>query len=383
MRSLALAPALALLGVALPLAAQQPEQGAFVVQLGQDTVAAESFQRTPQRLEGRVVMRTPRLSLREYSAELDASGRIRRFLVRFRAPDETTPYASAVMDFGADTTRVELRQGESTRVLHVPAGLGSVPFLSGSLALYEPALAAAAAAGADSVLLQEIPVGADSPSPLVLRRTAPGEWEIENFEGVSRARVGPDGHILAWNGLPSTFKVVSQRLPALDVDALAHGFAVEEKGGRAMGVLSPHDSVLAAVGPAHLRVDYSRPARRGRRIMGNVVPWNVVWRTGANEATLLRTDRDLEIGGQLVPAGSYSLWTLPATDGWKLIVNRQTGQWGTEYDPGQDLARIDMRVENLAPPVERFAIAIEPAGSAARLALLWDDVRVWVPIRAK
>jgi hypothetical protein len=127
-------------------------------------------------------------------------------------------------------------------------------------------------------------------------------------------------------------------------------------------------------------VDYSRPLKRGREIFGNVVPWNTVWRTGANAATQLNTSVTLVVGNATVPAGKYTLWTLPTPTGWKVIINKQTGQWGTVYDPGQDLARVDARVETLRDPVEQFVIAFEPAGAPTHLSLSWDRSRVTVPI---
>jgi hypothetical protein len=126
-------------------------------------------------------------------------------------------------------------------------------------------------------------------------------------------------------------------------------------------------------------VDYGRPLKRGREIFGNIVPWNTVWRTGANAATQLNTSADLVIGGATVPAGKYTLWTLPTPSGWKLIINKQTGQWGTEYHPEQDLVRVDARVETLATPVEQLVIAFEPGA----LTFTWDKTRVSVPVAKK
>jgi hypothetical protein len=116
--------------------------------------------------------------------------------------------------------------------------------------------------------------------------------------------------------------------------------------------------------------------KRGREIFGNVVPWHSVWRTGANAATQLNTPVDLVIGGTTVPAGKYTLWTLPTPGGWKLIVNKQTGQWGTVYDAAQDVVRVDANVVTLAAPVEQFVIAFEPG----MLVMTWDRARVTVPI---
>jgi hypothetical protein len=147
-------------------------------------------------------------------------------------------------------------------------------------------------------------------------------------------------------------------------------------------VLSPRDSAVQAIGQAQVVVDYGRPSKRGREIYGALVPYERVWRTGANKATHLRTDRDIMIGELRVPQGSYTLYTIPAQSGWTLIINRQTNQWGTEYDASQDLGRVPMAVAALKAPVEQFTIAVEPTGSdAGVLRMSWDSTEASVPIR--
>lgn len=147
--------------------------------------------------------------------------------------------------------------------------------------------------------------------------------------------------------------------------------------------LSPRDTVALAFAPAQrIWVDYGRPSMRGRKIMGGLVPYGRVWRTGANAATTLVTDVDLNLGGTRVPRGTYTLYTIPTARGWTLIVNRQTGQWGTEYSPSRDFARIPMQVAALRQPVEQFTISLERQNAGAgNLAIEWEKTRAWVPFR--
>jgi hypothetical protein len=140
--------------------------------------------------------------------------------------------------------------------------------------------------------------------------------------------------------------------------------------------------------PVRIMIDYGQPHARGRTIVGNVVPMDAVWRTGANEATSLVTDADLTIGGIAVPKGSYTLYTLPSRTGWKLIINKNTGQWGTDYLPEHDLARVDMRARQLREPLDSFSIWLVPevernaqggiSGGLPRgvLRLAWGDVEL-------
>lgn len=143
---------------------------------------------------------------------------------------------------------------------------------------------------------------------------------------------------------------------------------------------SPRDTARATVGGARVMVDYGRPSMRGRTIMGGLVPYGRVWRTGANAATTLVTDADLRIGETAVPRGTYTLYTIPGEDAWTLVVNRQTGQWGTEYDEAQDLARIPMQVSRTDAPVEQFTISVVPGqGNAGELVMEWENTRASVP----
>src|SRR5919201_3628883 len=129
-----------------------------------------------------------------------------------------------------------------------------------------------------------------------------------------------------------------------------------------------------------ITIDYSRPSVKGRKIYGGLVPYGQVWRTGANEATTFVTEKDIDVGGTRIPQGSYPLFSLPTQAGWKLIINKQTGQWGTKYDQSQDLARIDAQKQPLPQPVEQFTISFEPAsGDSTALQLDWENTRVSVP----
>ena len=143
--------------------------------------------------------------------------------------------------------------------------------------------------------------------------------------------------------------------------------------------LSPRDTVRATVGTAEVTVDYSRPSRRGRTLVGELIPYDQVWRTGANAATQLTTSAPIELAGVPLHPGTYTLWTLPTRGGVSLIINGQSGQWGTEYRADKDVARRPLTVDSLPRNVERFTIRIEPAG---RLVMEWGAFQWSASIRA-
>ena len=133
-----------------------------------------------------------------------------------------------------------------------------------------------------------------------------------------------------------------------------------------------------------ITVDYSSPRAKGRKIFGGLVPYGQVWRTGANEATTFVTTANLSIGGKDIPAGNYTLFTVPAADKWTLIISKKTGEWGTDY-PGEanDLARADMTASKTSAPVENFTISFHEMGSGCHMYLDWESTRATVEISEK
>ncbi|MGN6641408.1 MAG: DUF2911 domain-containing protein [Verrucomicrobiota bacterium] len=151
--------------------------------------------------------------------------------------------------------------------------------------------------------------------------------------------------------------------------------------------VSPPDVTGAVIDGNRVTVYYNRPyakkpgTQEERKIWGGLVPYGKVWRTGANEATTLITQKPIVFGDTTVPAGAYTLFMLPQADGSaKLIINKQIGQWGTQYDEKQDLARVDLKKESLEKPVEQFTMAVEknPAGGGL-LKMMWEDTQFSVP----
>lgn len=133
-----------------------------------------------------------------------------------------------------------------------------------------------------------------------------------------------------------------------------------------------------------IKTEYSSPRMRGRKIYGGLVPFGEVWRTGANDATTFVASSDVVVGGKTVPAGSYTIFTVPAADKWTLIINKKTGEWGIPYKYESDeLARVDMKVSQLPSPVENFTISYDKSGSGCRLQIDWESTRASVEIGPK
>lgn len=151
---------------------------------------------------------------------------------------------------------------------------------------------------------------------------------------------------------------------------------------------SPLDSVSFQVAGGDVKVCYGRPSVRGRAIFGaELVPYGKIWRTGANEPTMIHTSVPLQVGDLRVDPGTYSLYTVPGESEWQIIVNRSTEQWGierqyTEEVQAQELGRVTVPAEQISEPVETFTIRAVPTdGGAVDLVLEWEQTRVAVPIK--
>ena len=148
---------------------------------------------------------------------------------------------------------------------------------------------------------------------------------------------------------------------------------------QAQAPLSPRDSLQVVIAGDTISVNYGRPSKRGREIFGGLpdMKWGMVWRMGANEATHFTTKKDLVFGSSTVPAGKYTLWVKLDQGGkWELIVNKQTGQWGTDYKELQDLVHIPMKVTSLPAVIEKMEIAVAPKGGKnGELSVQWDKTR--------
>jgi hypothetical protein len=142
-----------------------------------------------------------------------------------------------------------------------------------------------------------------------------------------------------------------------------------------------HAQVNFAPSPAAIDISYNSPSIRGRKIMGGLVPYGKVWRTGANPATTLVTTTPIHIGTLAIPAGTYTVYTLPGEQQWLLIINKQIGQWGTEYHQDQDLGRIPMKAVSMSSPQERMSITFEhTTHTSTQLHIRWETTDRYVSI---
>jgi hypothetical protein len=178
--------------------------------------------------------------------------------------------------------------------------------------------------------------------------------------------------LVASAGVESVAQNVAPARPPLRIAASSFATVEVHLNSRPIG-REWYEEDASLTGPARIAIAYGQPHARGRRIVGGLLPIDTVWRFGANTATALHTDLDLTMGGLAVPRGDYSLFLLDSAGAFRLIVNRQTGQWGTDYDVSRDLGRIPLAVRTLAEPEETLTIYLVP--ESARPAQGYAELR--------
>ena len=384
-------PMLGLLATATFGCAGEPEPRAFMELLGSDTLAIEVFRYTADGLEGDVLARSPSTLAGHYALTLGEDGSVSRFEVEWWTPAENpdgSPPSSVVIEVSGDSATI-VREGNGETVTeqvvaapHPVPTTGRVP-LSVGLFEYAIRLAQADGSGEDAFGFTMLWPLRGRSSPNAITHRGAGEVSLDYFGNPLVARVDAEGRIESISGSETTMQVEIQPIGPPDMVALAADFAARDARGEGIGAPSPGATVSESAGGASLEVVYSRPAMRGREIWGGLVPYGEVWRTGANAATQFSTDRDLVIGDAEVPAGDYTLWSIYTAESATLIINSQTGQWGTQYDDAQDFVRVQMNAEGLEEPVARFTISIEPTEDGGVLQLDWDRARFTVPIRVR
>lgn len=376
----------ALVALSVAGSVRADDAGNFIMRLGRDTTSAERYTRTGDRTVVEQVGRSPRVLQRHYVYD-DAKGEFAHFSMTVTPPGGGAATQTAEAHVDGDSLRIETHTGggpAQTSAVAWPKGTvlisGQSPWVS-----YERAIMPWRAGGSDSLRGTMYFLGGDHADWLSLHRLGRDSVSVATGRGDRfRVRVDQAGHVLGVLPIAGTAKFSAQRVASLDLSAMTAAFVAQEQIGGAMGMLSPRDTVnVANAGGATVWIDYGRPAKRGRVVFGGVVPFGEVWRTGANAATQFKTDKPLDFAGTVVPAGMYTLWTIPTATGWKLVINGETGQWGTEHHADRDLYTIDMTTSPLSPSVERFTISVEPSASGGTIHLDWDTTRASVAFTVK
>lgn len=365
--------------VAVPLAAQMPASGAFVATLGHDTVAVESFARMGNRITGTSAVAYPRATLRTYTINFGTDGALQRFAFSSGTPG-AAPTSRVTWEYRGDSTYITARRDTAARHYAVlTSGGRPYPFFEDLFLPWDLSLRAEVRSDADSGTMAVIA------GPMVAEFT----WHRESSGrigfawsewGSGHVQFDAAGAMTLLDLTGTTNKYIVRRVANVNVEQMAARWEKRPQPGQ----LSPRDTARIEVAGAHVLIDYGRPSLRGRVMFGKLLPWGKIWRLGANAATQLITDKDLVIGADTIPAGTYSLWSVLTPTTWELIVNKQHGQWGTEYHADSDFVHIPLTVSRLSTPLEQFTTTLEPKGAdRGAIRFAWEGREGSVAFRVK
>lgn len=391
-------PILMLLVVLAACANQAPEERyGFVARLGNDTVSLESVARRGNHVVSDEVDRFPLVRQRHTEIDLDGDGRIKRLVMDIHTPSEPEDQRDRRVEVTVrgDAVRISKRDKTGTKNLSFDADGGiAMAHLPQMYSLYELYLATALKHGRDTkveagkeIQMRQFYIDREFDHfPLHrgwVRDLGDGKADIRHdwLAGFGDATLDSSFSLLTYSGVRSTYQVnVTRVSQPPDARAIGERFAAAETKAGAKQ-LSIRDTSRTNIGVAAMTVEYSRPLMRGRVLLGGVIPYGQVWRTGANAATHFMTSAPIKLGELRLAAGAYTLWTVPREQGVDLIVNTETGQWGTGYNPGKNLGTTRLTSATLPNPVEMFTISIVPGESGrGELVLEWGSFRWSAPI---
>ncbi|TKK71767.1 DUF2911 domain-containing protein [Ilyomonas limi] len=374
------------------------EQYGFVTKLGTDTIAVESVTRQGSKLTSDEVDRFPLVRVRHTEIDLNEDGSIRHLVMNIHTPGEPVNERERKVTVDVTSDKVHISKTDNTGTVNRDfATNGGIveAHLPQMYSLYELYFAAALkhavtakmAAGSPVEIRQfyidrefdRFPLGRGRVTPL-----GGGRVEITHdwLSGTGEAMMDSGYHMLSYSGARTTYKVKVNRIatPA-DIKNIATQFETAETKNGVVKAMSVRDTARAQIGNAKFTVDYSRPLMRGRQLLGDVLPYDRVWRTGANAATQFATSVPVKLAGMQVPAGTYTLWTVPHRASVDLIVNKQTGQWGTEFNSSRNLGIAEMTSQAVVAPVETFTISIVPLDTKhGTLVMEWGFFKWTAPI---
>jgi hypothetical protein len=387
-RTILLAASAALLVIPTTMTAQS---GAFVSRLGNDTLSVERYTRSADKIEGTILTKSPTTRMVKYTLALAKDGSVTGMEQSILKGDGT-PFpgqpTGIKMTFVGDTVVREMTTNGALNVRRTVVPKGTLPALAGSSVYAQLVIAQAKRAKADTVLSIGMAPAQNAPGKVTVRLVGADSAEIANNGFPVGYKLDKAGRVLHADGAKTTQKVIVTLQNDVDIAAIAAVWNASDAAGRSMGAASTRDTLRAEVSGAKITIDYGRPAKRGREIWGKLVPFDTVWRFGANAAARFTTDRDLMVGGVHVPAGTYTIWLLPSAGQSFLILNKQLlassapnapPLWGTGYDAAQDLVRIPVEKHaGLGTVEERYHVFL--AGDM--LMMHWDTGGYGVKIKA-
>lgn len=370
-----------LFGVPLNGRAQgaHPFKGSLIYTLGRDTSDIGNFELDGNQFKLTVVAMGPTLVVDKMAGTVFPDGELKSLSGYSYIPAKATDSITYryQLKYERDSTVIETQRAGKTGRRAYPGKIMVANSIGGDAIVFIPVVLSSFAPRqiGDSLLSHHIVF--NSARKFNLKRIGARQltWGSPVM-GMFRAGLDASGNTLSVDGIGTSFNIIGKAGPYLNIDSVISSNIRLQQAHPKLAVINRLDSVKATIGQTNIRVVYSRPSVRDRGIFGAVVPWGRVWRTGADAATRILISKPLYFQGQELPAGEYSIFTLPTPGHWTIIFNKKANIWGTEYDAQYDILKLPMQVTSLPELTEMLTIELLPTeNNGGTLTVTWEHTK--------
>ena len=369
------------------LKAQVSDKGVVVYRLGNDTTNVQYFEYTNHKYKTTIVQLSGSITKCEATGELDKDGdiiKVSSINYQLDANGNWQQTTTGINNYNGDSSIYVAtgKQGVVTRRSFPGKGIVANGMDVGSFLLFPFMGFSAPSKTGDTLFHRQLSFS--SFRKFIVTRVSENKIRVgSNLMGYVNLIVDKNNRLLSADAIGSSLNFVAD--VSRNTDRVMLEDIAKRQANRGAAVTRAfRDTAEIIINGKKMEMDYWRPYRRGRDIFGSVVPWNRGWRTGANNATQLRTETGININGNTIPAGKYGIWSYPGENKWELIINKNAGAWGTDHDPSADLLRVPLKIEKLSSPIEIFTISLVPAGEAKGMIVIeWDFYKASVEFIAQ
>jgi hypothetical protein len=353
----------------------QHNKGCLIYMLGKDTTAIGNYSLEGNRFSMTVADLTSAVNVSTLTGTFFPNGELKEAEgYNYNPGKDSQLVYSYKMTFDRDSTFIQIRRNNTVINRNYPVKIMVANYLGGYTLVYMLALLPdfAPARTGDSIISRHIVL--NSARQFVLKRTAAKQLVAgSTVMGMFTLFLDDRGELRSVDGIGTSWNLKGVVVPYLDMDSVIAANLTKDRLHPHPAIVNKLDSVAASIGTTAIKLRYSRPTLRGREIFGQVVPWDRFWRTGADAATKISIDHPLWFNGKELPAGEYSIFTMPSQKGWTIMFNKDAAIWGTEYNPDHDVLRVPMSTERLPGPVELLTIDVHPSGEGGgAIEISWD-----------
>jgi hypothetical protein len=371
-----------LLSSTIKLYGQQPITASFVAKLGTDTVIVETYNMLANHLYGKAFLRYPEDRIGVFDFHFFPDGSIQHYSISYMKPDSsyiTTGFTEGIL-CQDDTCTYFSSERRSRKEYISKRWAQHMDFIGGwtpTLSLIEWNCMRLLKSGKESmpitmindyIGIREVAVTKGSSGTLVFGG---------DFLEYAKIKATPEGRIVSYDGTATPWNYIVTKLDPINVDEAAKRLSKKPK----IGNPSPKDVVGFAVMSDTIRLSYGRPFKRGREIFGGIVPYDSIWRTGANDHTRLTLPYDIQFGKTTIHKGEYALYSIPRENGWTLIFNTDFKRWATEPDRSKEFASVPLQVRRTPQTVDQFTITIDPVKDGGIIKLAWDETEAYASFK--